>query len=178
MKSVSIFLCIMALCCAMPSAFAQQSKQRNEILTELQKVEGGKGTVKVFEDEAITGVLGKSMAAPRRVYSTGSGEVQYFRMRGFKIQAFSGNNQRTAKNEANQKQRLISNAFPDHETVVLFDSPFWRLRVGNFKTRQEANEVMREIRRKFPSFGKEMYVVVDEVKIPITSEEMPEEELQ
>jgi len=51
--------------------------------------------------------------------------------------------------------------------VVLFDSPFWRLRVGNFATREEAEEVMEELKKTFPSFGKEMYIVVDEVKIPI-----------
>jgi hypothetical protein len=41
------------------------------------------------------------------------------------------------------------------------------LRVGNFKTRTEAEEAMQELRGSFPSFGKEMYIVVDEVKIPI-----------
>ncbi|HRU13054.1 MAG TPA: SPOR domain-containing protein [Dysgonamonadaceae bacterium] len=53
------------------------------------------------------------------------------------------------------------------ETVVLFDSPFWRLRVGNFKTREEAEQVLDELRTAFPSFGKEMYIVTDEVKIPV-----------
>jgi hypothetical protein len=88
-------------------------------------------------------------------------------MRGYKIQAFAGNNQRTSKNEADRKQTLIQQRFPDLETVVLFDSPFWRLRVGNFKTREEAEQVMDELRKAFPSFGKEMYIVTDEVKIPV-----------
>jgi hypothetical protein len=88
-------------------------------------------------------------------------------MRGYKIQAFSGNNQRTSKNEAYYKQSLLNNSFPQHETAVLFESPFWRLRVGNFQGREEAESVLAEIRRSFPSFGKEMYIVVDEVKIPI-----------
>ena len=88
-------------------------------------------------------------------------------MRGFKIQAFSGNNQRTSKNEANTKQRLIDEAFPEYETVVTFESPFWRLRVGNFRTRDEATHVLNEMKKTFPSFGKEMYIVIDEVKIPV-----------
>jgi len=88
-------------------------------------------------------------------------------MRGYKIQVFSGNDQRTSKNEALRKQNQINKAFPELEAVVLFDSPFWRLRVGNFATREEAEEVMEELKKTFPSFGKEMYIVVDEVKIPI-----------
>ncbi|MDD4158845.1 MAG: SPOR domain-containing protein, partial [Proteiniphilum sp.] len=75
--------------------------------------------------------------------------------------------QRTSRNEATRKQHLIESAFPQYETVVLFESPFWRLRVGNFEDREQAAEVMKEIRSRFPSFGKEMYIVVDEVKIPL-----------
>ncbi|MBK5195980.1 MAG: SPOR domain-containing protein [Proteiniphilum sp.] len=148
-------------------AYSQVTSQKNEILNELTSSVPGKGRVAIYEDESIKNVLGRSMSPPRRVYSTNDGSVQYHKMRGYKIQAFSGNNQRTSKNEAYHKQGLISTSFPQLETVVLFESPFWRLRVGNFEEREEAEEVLKEIRRSFPSFGKEMYIVVDEVKIPI-----------
>jgi Sporulation related domain. len=152
------FLCV--------TAGAQTSSQKKEIINELNSFVPGKGRVTVYEDESIKNVLGRSMAPPRTVYSNTEG-AQYYKVRGFKIQVFSGNNQRTSKNEANHKQDLINRSFPEQETVVLFDSPFWRLRVGNFKSREEAQGVMREISRAFPAFGKEMYIVVDEVKIPI-----------
>lgn len=142
------------------------AQQRKNIIDDLQSVKHGQGRVMVFEDNSIKGVLGRSMAPNRTVYS-GSDGGHFLKMRGFKIQAFSGNNQRTSKNEANTKQRLINESFPEQETVVTFDSPFWRLRVGNFRTREDANEVLREMQKVFTSFGKEMYVVVDEVKIPV-----------
>lgn len=149
------------------TAIAQTQKQHKEILDDLNTVKPGQGRVAVFEDKAIAEVLGRSMAPPRTVYATGDGSVQYVKMRGFKIQAFSGNNQRTSKNEAYYKQGLINTSFPGQETVVTFDSPFWRLRVGNFKTRDEAAAVLDDMRKIFPTFGKEMYIVIDEVKIPI-----------
>lgn len=148
-------------------AYAQSSPQKKEILRELNSAVSGKGRVFVYEDESIGHVLGRSMAPPRTVYTNAEGSTQYYRIRGWKIQAFSGNNQRTSKNEAHQKQQLINNLYPEHETVVLFESPFWRLRVGNFETRSEAEEVLKEMVRSFPSFGKEMYIVMDEVKIPV-----------
>lgn len=144
-----------------------QSSQKKEILRELNSSVPGKGRVFIYEDESIGHVLGRPMGPPRTVYSNVDGSTQYYRIRGFKIQAFSGNNQRTSKNEAIHKQGLINNAFPEHETVVLFDSPFWRLRVGNFESRTDAEEVLKEMVKSFPSFGKEMYIVVDEVKIPV-----------
>lgn len=144
---------------------ANAQSQRKEIVNELSSAKAGQGKVRVFEDNAVKDVLGRNMAPSRTVYS--KGDEQFVRMRGFKIQAFAGNNQRTSKDEANYKQRIISEAFPDHETVILFDSPFWRLRVGNFKSREEANEVMKEMKDAFPSFGKEMYIVVDEIKVSV-----------
>lgn len=148
-------------------AYAQSSSQRKEILRELNSSVAGKGHVSVYEDESIGNVLGRPMAPPRTVYTNSDGSTQFYRARGFKIQAFSGNNQRTSKNEALRKQQLINNAYAEHETIVLFESPFWRLRVGNFQTRAEAEEVLKEMVKSFPSFGKEMYIVVDEVKIPV-----------
>lgn len=150
-------------------AHAQQSsQQKKEIIPELNSFAPGKGKVSIYEDESISHVLGRPMTPPRTVYSNSDGSTQYYRIRGYKIQAFSGNNQRTSKNEAYHKQGLINNAYPHLETVVLFESPFWRLRVGNFETRAEAEEVMKHMVKSFPSFGKEMYVVIDEVKIPIS----------
>src|SRR5690554_624536 len=166
MKSLiqySIFLLLFVVSAG--SGYAQ-SAQRNDILKELNSSSGG-GRVTVYEDESIKHILGRPMAPPRTVYTSADGASQFYRMRGFKVQAFSGNNQRTSKDEAHRKQQQINASFSDHETVVLFESPFWRLRVGNFATRDEAEEVMQELQKTFPSFGKEMYVVVDEVKIPI-----------
>ena len=54
----------------------------------------------------------------RQVYTSADGTVQFHRLRGFKVQAFSGNNQRTSKDEAHRKQAQINAAFPEHETVV------------------------------------------------------------
>ena len=140
--------------------------QKKDIIDHLTDYKVGQGRVIVFEDNSIKSILGRNMSSNRTVYSKDDGE-QYVKMRGFKIQAFSGNNQRTSKNEANTKQRLIDEAFPEYETVVTFESPFWRLRVGNFRTRDEATHVLNEMKKTFPSFVKEMYIVIDEVKIPV-----------
>ena len=137
------------------------------IIDELNTDYPGQGHVVIYQDEAIKGIVGRNISPARPVYVTGDGAVPYVKMRGFKIQAFAGNNQRTSKDEAYRKQGLVNQAFPGQETAVIFDSPFWRLRVGNFQARDDASAVLTELRRTFPAFGKEMYVVTDEVKIPI-----------
>lgn len=167
MRLVIHSIIVVVLSCVCIHVSAQQQQRNKAILEELNSIVPGKGRVTVYEDEAIKDILGRPMAPTRTVYTTSDGSMQYVKMRGFKIQAFAGNNQRTSKNEAYHKQDLINTAFPDQETAVLFDSPFWRLRVGNFQTREEADGVMQEMVRAFPGFGKEMYIVIDEVKIPV-----------
>ncbi len=87
------------------------------------------------------------------------------RMAGFRVQVFSDNNARTAQNEARSKQRTISARFPQFQTYVMYTSPYWRLKVGDFRTQQEANNAADELRKAFPAYSKEIRVVRDRVNI-------------
>ena len=84
---------------------------------------------------------------------------------GFRVQVFSDNNPRTAKNEARTKQRSISSRFPQYRTYVTYTSPYWRLKVGDFRSQNEANEAAEELRRQFPSYSKEIRVVRDRINV-------------
>ena len=161
-------LILLTLFCQVLSVAAQQSatSASKSILEELNTARRGQGSVIVYEDEAIKGILAKPNSANLPVYTSEDGATQYVKMRGFKIQVFSGNNQRKSKDEAYSKQRLINDRFEDIETVVYFKSPRWILRACNFRTREEADVMLKEIAKQFPSFGKEMYIVSDTVKIP------------
>lgn len=90
---------------------------------------------------------------------------QYGRMPGYRVQVFSDNNPHTAKAEAGSKKRLIDSKFPQYQTYVNYTSPYWRLRVGDFRTQQEANAAAEELRRAFPAYSKEIRVVRDRVNI-------------
>lgn len=137
------------------------------IIEELNARTIGQGSVTVYQDEAIKGLLAKAAPVKLPVFSTGDGSVQYVKLRGYRIQVFSGNDQRKSKNEAYYKQRLINDSFGNMETTVYFKSPRWILRAGNFKSREEANAAMNQIKQQFPNFGKEMYIISDTVKVPL-----------
>lgn len=87
------------------------------------------------------------------------------RMAGYRVQVFSDNNQRTAKSEAGSKQRVVAARFPQYQTYVNYNAPYWRLRVGDFRTQQEANSAAEELRKAFPKYSKEIRVVRDRVNI-------------
>lgn len=85
---------------------------------------------------------------------------------GYRVQVFSDNNQRTAKSQAQARKNNISARFPDLKAYLLYKAPSWRVRMGDFKTRGEAEQVMLEIREEFPAYASEITVVVDEINLP------------
>ncbi|MGL4781054.1 MAG: SPOR domain-containing protein [Bacteroidales bacterium] len=152
---VTLFLLVVT---ALLPIFGQsfQANRDSTILQSLMKQKPGQGVVIVHQSDAIAKLLGV------RSYSETKNE---FTQEGYRVQVFSGNNQTKSKSEANWKQDKVKEMFPNLQTYVTFKSPFWRLRVGDFRSYEEADQLMRQLKRAFPQFGKEMYVVRDEIKI-------------
>ena len=86
---------------------------------------------------------------------------------GFRVRVFSGNNQLNSKNEAFKIEDELKFYLPELETYVLFKTPNWRLVVGNYRTQEEATAALRVLKKKFPIYGREMFVVNDDIEIPL-----------
>lgn len=83
---------------------------------------------------------------------------------GYRVQVFDDNNVRTAKQEAHERKTKIESRFPMMATYVTFNSPYWRVKVGDFSTRSEAEAAMAEIRQAFPELAKSLRIVRDRIK--------------
>ena len=84
---------------------------------------------------------------------------------GFRIQAYSDNNHRTAKAAAQQRARDIAMKFPQYRSYITYRAPSWRLRIGDFKTRREAQAALQRIKSVYPKFAREMVIVKDRINI-------------
>lgn len=84
---------------------------------------------------------------------------------GYRIQVYSGNNARIAKNEAENRAAMIRGQFPDIAAYVIYDAPYWRLRAGDFSTYEEAAAALGDLKRAFPSFAREMRLVRDRIHV-------------
>jgi len=82
---------------------------------------------------------------------------------GFRVQIFDDNNVRTAKREAQTRKNQIESRFPEYRAYVSFNSPYWRVKVGDFHSRSEAEAAMGAIRQAFPSMGNQLRVVRDRI---------------
>lgn len=86
---------------------------------------------------------------------------------GYRVQVFS-DNRPAAKGEARTKGNAIAERFPNYRTYIKYTSPYWRLRVGDFRTRREAEDAAEAIRQAFPSYSREVRVVADRITISAT----------
>lgn len=65
---------------------------------------------------------------------------------GFTIQIYGGDNRTLAKD---YKLKLLRN-FPASEPIMVFEQPNYKVRIGEYYTRLEAQEFFKEIKEVFP----------------------------
>ncbi len=62
----------------------------------------------------------------------------------YKIQLYNGNEE-----EAYKIRRNFNISYPDYKTTIMYKPPEWKTQVGDFKTRLEADRVLKIIKKKF-----------------------------
>lgn len=90
-------------------------------------------------------------------------------MPGFRIQVISS----TDRNKVFAAKTKIYQQFPDLKPYLLYQPPYYKLRVGNFKTQAEAEEFQKQLSSLFPNG---LYVIRDTIEV--TPERLKEEDLQ
>lgn len=164
-KNPCLFILLLFLLAVTADAYAQWPEEKvATIFDSLEEPGLGKGRVIINQPEALRRMIGTRLSGSN-VEKTDS--VTFLKVQGFRTQVFSGNNQRSSKDEAFRKEKEINELFPDVPTYVTYTAPFWKLRVGDFRSHEEAYHMMRLLMDAFPSYGKEMYIVKEEIKIPL-----------
>ena len=66
---------------------------------------------------------------------------------GYRVQAFAGGNTRRDRQQAERIGNEIKALFPTQPIYVHFYSPRWICRVGNYRTYEEAHQMLTELRK-------------------------------
>lgn len=106
----------------------------------------------------------------RAVISDIDGDTPSVQTGGYRVQVFSSNNPRTARAEAHARAAAIGEEFPEWATYVSFESPYWRLKVGDFRSYEEGNSALSLLKKQFPAYAKEMRLVRDRIKSSASAE--------
>jgi len=85
---------------------------------------------------------------------------------GFRIQVMSTPD-RTKVYDAKAK---VYQAFPDWKPYLLYQAPNYKLRVGDFKTEEEAQAALQQLSKLF---SQEMYVIHDIIELKLSDLQTP-----
>ena len=118
-----------------------------------------KGDVEIVKDARIDGLVSKqSVIIPPAVNP---------QIDGYRIQLFFDSN----KDEINGARNRFVSRFPKIDTYTTFNAPNFFLKVGDFRTRLEAEKIKTEIEAEFPT----SFIVKEKINLPrLEREELPE----
>lgn len=150
---VALFL---AWLIAQPCAEAQVAVVDTSIVQYLERSNTG-GAIRIEQPAELS----------RRVARVGDDvEQNMVKVPIYRIQLFSSNNT-TAKAQAESLAKEFAAAFPDIPSMVSYVSPFWRLRVGEFRTYEEANAMLPIIQNKFSDMQRGMLIIRERISVPV-----------
>jgi len=81
---------------------------------------------------------------------------------GFRVEIFFSSDF-DAKDKALKKKKEFLSVYPDNNVHIKYISPNFRVRVGDFRTKNEALKLYREIKNNYPV----AFIVTDEIDFPL-----------
>jgi len=110
--------------------------------------------VEVIQDSAVATLLDGAI----------NGTREWVEIEGYRVQIYSSNQQQTAKAEALDLEEKLQSQV--NQTIyVQYLPPFWKVRLGDFRTYEEAKGYKNTFVQQFPDLVGETYIVRDKIKV-------------
>ena len=113
---------------------------QDNIVDRLEQTVDGQGMITIHQDARLDSLLGM-------VYDPAMSKGKKIQTIGYRIQIYAGGNTRHAKEEALKAAQYVKTKFPDIPVYTEFVAPRWVCRVGDYKTIEEADQVMRMLKK-------------------------------
>ena len=84
------------------------------------------------------------------------------KLTGYRVRIFFDNKQ-NARNASEAAMGRFQSAYPGHGVYRSFASPYFKVTVGDFRTKSEAMQLMRRIKADFPT----AFVVKENINYPV-----------
>ena len=113
---------------------------QDNIVDRLQQVVPGQGVITIHQDARLNALLGM-------VYDPALSKGKKIQVVGYRIQIYAGGNTRMSKEEAQKAAQYVKDNYPEIPVYTEFVAPRWVCRVGDYKTIEEADQVMRMLKQ-------------------------------
>ncbi|SOD17486.1 SPOR domain-containing protein [Pedobacter xixiisoli] len=130
------------------------------VLLSNQVLAQTKGEVIVVQDPLIDSLIAKRLelnkTRPTATNPTGSAIVS---STGYRVQIYYGSDRR----EVFSQQAQFKSSYPKLNTYITYKEPNYYLRVGDYRTRLEAQKFLNELRPSYPT----LFIFREKINAPI-----------
>ena len=113
-----------------------------------------RGQVEVVKDSRIDSIIAHRLIASKSPLGKIGNSSGY----GYRVQFFISPN----RNDIYAKQAAFNEMYPDLRTYIIYQEPNYKLKAGDFRTRLEAQKLMRDIRPQFPT----LFIISEKINLP------------
>lgn len=128
------------------------------------------GTIRINEDPQLTNIVYANKNTPIKNMD------EAVSVNGYRVQIYSSNNAKKAKEEAFELQKTLQKMYPEMLTHVSYAAPFWKVRIGDFASYFSALTFSRRLQEEMPRYATEIFVIKDDNTNPIRFSEVKEPE--
>ena len=110
--------------------------------------------VQIIQDSTVAVLLDEAV----------NGKHEMVEVDGYRVQIYSSNQQQTAKSEALELETKLNQTI-GQTVYVQYLPPFWKVRIGDFRTYEEAREYKKIVVAQYPELMGDTYIVRDKIQV-------------
>ena len=110
--------------------------------------------VQIIQDSTVAVLLDEAV----------NGKHEMVEVDGYRVQIYSSNQQQTAKSEALELETKLNQTI-GQTVYVQYLPPFWKVRIGDFRTYEEAREYKKIFVAQYPALMGDTYIVRDKILV-------------
>jgi hypothetical protein len=119
------------------------------------KAKGGNADVEIYQSQEVANALRKQIQ-----------ENLKRTMNGYRVRIFFDNKQ-TARVESEETLKRFEDMYHDVKAYRTYANPYFKVTVGDFRTKSEAMELLSRIKREFPR----AFVVRESIEFPVVDKD-------
>jgi hypothetical protein len=109
-----------------------------DVFQQLEQRAPGDGIIEIKQDDGIADLV--KILTSQNEKLTG--------IEGWRIQLFSGAGPNAKKEAQDVKGRAMTD-FPDEKVYLIYNAPFWWVRIGDYRDKSESLQLYYQLKKKF-----------------------------
>ncbi len=125
--------------------------QKDDIFSDINSYSASGGKVQIFQDADIRVLMNNYVKEKKKEKGTN----------GYRVQIFFGSGHKSRENANNTRNAFVSK-YKNISAHVVFEEPNFKVRVGDFRSKSEALEVLVKVKEDYEG----AYIVKDFIEFP------------